>query len=136
VGLRQGANTKSNPCRQSILQIYLHGVPCNGKFHYRSIAGKLNFLEKGTRPDIAFATHQCVRFSKETRASHEDAAMWLIKYLLATKDDGNIYDPKREQSIEVYADADRTQHHRGRLHLIVSVSEGGDSLDAAGKGDE
>jgi hypothetical protein len=32
--------------------------------------------------------------------------MWLCKYLLATKDDGIIYDPKRDQSIEVYADAD------------------------------
>jgi hypothetical protein len=32
--------------------------------------------------------------------------MWLCKYLLATKDDGIIYDPKRDQSIKVYADAD------------------------------
>jgi hypothetical protein len=32
--------------------------------------------------------------------------MWLCKYLLATKDDGIIYDPKRDQSIEVYADTD------------------------------
>jgi hypothetical protein len=28
------------------------------------------------------------------------------RYLLAAKDDGIIYDPKRDQSIEVYADAD------------------------------
>jgi hypothetical protein len=32
--------------------------------------------------------------------------MWLCKYLLATKDDGTICDPKWDQSIEVYADAD------------------------------
>jgi hypothetical protein len=31
--------------------------------------------------------------------------MWLCKYLLATKDDGIICDPKWDQSIEVYADA-------------------------------
>jgi hypothetical protein len=106
VGLSQGSNTKSAPCRQSILQRYLHGAPCKGKFHYRSVVGKLNFLEKGTHPDIAYATHQCARFSEDTRASHEDAVMWLCKYLLATKDDGIIYDPKRDQSIEVYAEAD------------------------------
>jgi hypothetical protein len=106
VGLSPGANTKSTPCRQSILQRDLHGAPCKGKFHYRSVVGKLNFLEKGTRPDIAYATHQCARFSEDRRASHEDAVMWLCKYLLATKDDGIIYDPKRDQSIEVYADAD------------------------------
>jgi hypothetical protein len=54
----------------------------------------LKFLEKGTRTDIAYATHQpyqCARFSEDTRASHEDAV---------------IYDPKRDQSVEVYADAD------------------------------
>jgi hypothetical protein len=55
---------------------------------------------------VAYATHQCARFSEETRASHEDAVVWLCKYLLATKDDGIIYDPKRDHSIEVYADAD------------------------------
>jgi hypothetical protein len=68
--------------------------------------GKLNFLEKGTHPDIAYATHQCARFSEDRRASHEDTVIWLCKYLLATNDDGIIYDPKRDQSIEVYADAD------------------------------
>jgi hypothetical protein len=104
VGLSQGSNTKSTPCRQSILQRDLHGAPCKGKFcHYRSVVGKLNFLEKGTRPDIAYATHQCARFSEDTRASHEDAVTWLCKYLLA---DGIIYDPKRNQSIEVYMDTD------------------------------
>ena len=28
-------------------------------FHYRSIIGKLNYLEKGTRSDISYITHQC-----------------------------------------------------------------------------
>ena len=28
-----------------------------GKFHYRSIVGKLNYLEKSSRPDITFAMH-------------------------------------------------------------------------------
>jgi hypothetical protein len=101
VGLSQVSNTNSTPCHQSILQRDLHGAPCKGKFHYRSVEGKLNFLEKGTGPDIAYNMHQCARFSKDTRASHEDAIMWLCKYLMATKDDGIIYDPKRDQSIEV-----------------------------------
>jgi hypothetical protein len=102
-GPRQGANKKSS--RQSTLQRDLHGAPCKKKFHYRSVVGKLHFLEKGTRPDTAYAT-QCARFSEDTLASYEDAIMWLCNFLLATKDDGIIYDPKRDQSIEVYADAD------------------------------
>jgi hypothetical protein len=46
VGLSPGENTKSTPCRQSILQRDLHGDPRKGKFHYRSVVGKVYFLEK------------------------------------------------------------------------------------------
>lgn len=28
-------------------------------FHYRSFIGKLNYLEKSTRSDISYITHQC-----------------------------------------------------------------------------
>jgi hypothetical protein len=42
----------------------------------------------------------------DTCLSRGRCHVWLCKYLLATKDDGIIYDPKRDQSIEVYADAD------------------------------
>jgi hypothetical protein len=73
VGLSPGANTKSAPCHQSILQRDLHGAPSKGKFHDRSVVGKLNFLKKGTRPDITYDTHQCARFGEDTRASHEDS---------------------------------------------------------------
>jgi hypothetical protein len=33
--------------------------------HYRSVVGKLNYLKKSTHPDIAYAVHQCARFSAE-----------------------------------------------------------------------
>ena len=29
------------------------------QFHYRSVIGKLNYLENITQPDIAYAVHQC-----------------------------------------------------------------------------
>ena len=31
----------------------------DGSFHYQSVIGKLNYLEKGTRADISYITHQC-----------------------------------------------------------------------------
>ena len=31
----------------------------NHKFNYHSVIGKLNFLEKSTRPDITYAVYQC-----------------------------------------------------------------------------
>jgi hypothetical protein len=106
VGLTDKSNVKSTPSRMSILQRDAKGSPTKAEFHYRSVVGKLNFLEKGTRPDIAYATHQCARFSEEPKQTHTDAVMWLCKYLLDTKDEGIIYDPQKLKSIEVYADAD------------------------------
>ena len=34
------------------------------EFHYHSVIGKLNFLEKSTRLDISVSVHQCARFSE------------------------------------------------------------------------
>ena len=76
------------------------------RFNYRSVIGKLNFLEKGTRPDIAYATHQLARFSSDPKESHGDAAIWLVKYLRETRDQGLILTPNAQQEFEVYADAD------------------------------
>ena len=40
--------------------------PCqNPPFHYRRVIGKLNFLEKSSRPDIAYAAQQCARFCSD-----------------------------------------------------------------------
>eukprot|EP00978_Attheya_sp_CCMP212_P037949 scaffold183254_cov63-Attheya_sp.AAC.3 len=39
--------------------------PKDIKYNYRSIVGKLNFLEKSTRPDISYATHMVARFSED-----------------------------------------------------------------------
>ena len=36
-------------------------------FQYRSIIGKLNHLEKGSRSDILYITHQCARFTYSQR---------------------------------------------------------------------
>ena len=73
---------------------------------YRRVIGKLNFLEKSSRPDIAFAAHQCARFSSEPKTAHYDAVIHLAKYLQGTKDQGIILSPDTAKSFEAYADAD------------------------------
>jgi hypothetical protein len=50
--------------------------------------------------------HQCAMFSENPHQSHVDDVLWFCKYVLATKDEGIIYDPKWDKSVEVYADAD------------------------------
>lgn len=75
-------------------------------FHYRSVVGKLNFLEKSTRPDISVAVHQCARFSADPKQSHADAVRYVGRYLQGTKDRGIIMRPDDTRSFECYADAD------------------------------
>ena len=134
VNLPRNQRDRTTPAASSrILQRDIDGEDFDKSFDYRSVVGKLNYLEKGTRPDIAYAVHQIARFSANPKKSHGDAVIHLVKYLRATKDKGIILDPKREKSFEVYADADfsgnwfnRTAEHdvstsKSRTGYLISV---------------
>ena len=75
-------------------------------FHYRSVIGKLNYLEKSTRPDIAYATHQCARFTESPRKSHGKAVRWIARYLKKTRTKGVIMRPIPDKDLELFVDAD------------------------------
>ena len=75
-------------------------------FHYRRAIGKLNFLEKCSRADIAYAVHQCARFSIDPKMEHGNAVRWLARYLKGTRDKGFIIKPQEGKGMEVYVDAD------------------------------
>lgn len=68
--------------------------------------GKLNYLEKGSRPDISYITHQCARFSIDPKEEHARALRWLGRYLKGTRDKGIILKPDLNRSLEVHVDAD------------------------------
>ena len=78
----------------------------DGSFHYRSIIGKMNYLEKCTRPDISYAAHQCARFTEDPRQEHGKAVRWLGRYLKGTRDKGIIFHPIDDKELEVFVDAD------------------------------
>jgi hypothetical protein len=80
------------------------GDPFNESFHYRSIIGKLNYLEKSTRPDLSFAVHQCARFSSEPKKSHATAVKYIGRYLASTRDKGISLKPN-SKGFECYVDA-------------------------------
>ena len=65
----------------------------------------LNFLEKSTRPDLAFATHQAARFSADPRLPHTAALQHICRYLCGTHDKGLILKPDVSKRFEVFADA-------------------------------
>lgn len=83
--------------------------------------GKLNFLEKSTRPEIACAVHQRVRFSEaqflgevhqrarfsaNPKRSHANAVRCLCRCLAGTKDKGLILCADSSKSFEVHGDCD------------------------------
>ncbi len=95
----QSARTteRSTPALSSIL---LHrdskGVPFDKSFHYRSVIGKLNFLEKSTCPELAYAVHQCARFCSDPKHSHGEAVKHIGRYLLSTREQGIFLRPKQD----------------------------------------
>ena len=60
--------TKATPAPATkILLPDIDGKEFDNRFNYRSVIGKLNFLEKSTRPDIAYTVYQCARFSSNQK---------------------------------------------------------------------
>ena len=73
---------------------------------YRSVVGMLNYLEKATRSDIAYAMHQCTRFASGPWKEHRSAVRWLVRYLSGRKDKGLTFVGNGELGLEVFVDAD------------------------------
>ena len=49
----------------------------DNSFNYKSLIGKLNYLEKTTRSNISYATHHCARFTSCPKKEHGQAVRWL-----------------------------------------------------------
>ena len=64
------------------------------------------FLVANSRPDIAFAVHQCARFTHCTKKSHEQAVIRICRCLKGTMMDGMIFRPSKNLRVDCYADAD------------------------------
>jgi hypothetical protein len=54
---------------------------------------------------LGYSVHQAARFSQSPRKSHTEAVLRIIRYLVGTRDEGIILDPK-DENFEVYPDAD------------------------------
>jgi hypothetical protein len=104
-----GDNTtvKQTPCASSLLlKRHSKSASFDGHFDYRSIIGKLNYLEKSSRPDISYITHMLARFQADPKKEHGQAVMWLGRYLAGTRTKGLIFKPDKNESFEVYCDSD------------------------------
>jgi hypothetical protein len=104
----QGENVKprTTPAASSkLLTRHSNSKPFDNSFNYRSVIGKLNYLEKATRSDISYAVHQCARFVSDPKVEHGEAVQWLGRYLKGTRDKGTIMRPVPEKELEVFVDS-------------------------------
>jgi hypothetical protein len=62
--------------------------PFDHRFNDWHTVGQLNFLEKLTQPDIAYATHQVARSCEDPKAEHGKAIEHIVKYLRDTSKQG------------------------------------------------
>ncbi len=53
----------------------------------------LTYLTGSVQPDIAMAPHQCARFSVNPVCSHKQTVIWIVRYLLSTKEKGMLSKP-------------------------------------------
>ena len=105
LGLKHVQDGKETPAASSrILTRNDNGTDHDKSFHYRSVTGKLNYLEKATRPDISFATHQYSRFVADPKKSHARAVRWLGCYLLHSKRKGIRFRVDITRGLEVFVD--------------------------------
>ena len=125
VGITETTRTKPTPAASTkLLTRDIHLPKFNNSFNYRRVIGQLNYLEKGSRPDISYAVHQCARFSSDPRQSHADAVIHICKYLHGTRDEGLIINPSKDLNLKCYADADFIGNYcKGTAHLDVSTSK-------------
>ena len=67
----------------------------------------LLYLASNSRPEIAYAVHQCARFTHNPKASHAKAVKRICRYLKGTRDQGMILTPSKEcLAVDCYVDAD------------------------------
>ena len=95
-------------CSSKLLHNDTDAESIEANFHYHSVIGKLNFLEKSTHPDISVSIHQCAQFQDNPKKSHLQAVRTIGHYLIGTRDKGIMMRPDHTKSFKCWVDADFT----------------------------
>jgi hypothetical protein len=108
LGLDGNSNGISTPAPEKPLPKDSEGDPHDLGFNYASVVGMAMYLCNNSRPDIAFAVHQCARYSFSPTRKHAEYLKKLGRYLLQTRDKGLILKPMPSGNIKIdcYVDAD------------------------------
>jgi hypothetical protein len=107
LGLNSSLSTPlSTPAEASPLPRDTKGDPAAGNFNYAAVVGMLLYLSGHSRPDIAFAVHQCARYTFCPTRRHELALVRIGRYLKGTAGKGLIMSPTKSPRIDCFPDAD------------------------------
>ncbi|RVW65725.1 Retrovirus-related Pol polyprotein from transposon RE1 [Vitis vinifera] len=77
--------------------------------HYRSVVGALQYVTL-TRPDIAFAVNKACQFMQQPTTAHWLSVKRILRYLRGTMQDGLLFSPSSNLTIEGFTDADWGAH--------------------------
>ena len=102
----EDCNPSKTPANKEMLGTDMNGAPAQELWNYHYIVGMLLYLASNSHPDIAFAVHQCARFSHCPRASHEVAVKKICRCLKGTINQGIWYQPTSEFALDCYVDSD------------------------------
>eukprot|EP00804_Cyclotella_cryptica_P007533 CCRYP_010639-RD/>CCRYP_010639-RD protein AED:0.26 eAED:0.26 QI:0/0/0/1/0/0/3/0/643 len=107
VGLCSSLSTPiGTPAETTPLPKDVDGSPASGSFNYAAAVGMLLYLSGHLRPDIAFAVHQCARYTFHPTRRHELALIRIGRYLKGTMDKGLTMTPSSDPCVDCYPDAD------------------------------
>ncbi len=117
VGLTN-SKTKPVPAKVSLrLHAFKDEPPFDLDFNYPSAVGKLNYLAQTTRPDIMYATHQIAKYASDPRKTHGEAILYLVGYLMKSRDLGIHFKPDPSMGFKCYCIADFSGHWNKTLAL-------------------
>ena len=102
----EDSNTVSTPASTTPLHCDKEGPEFSESWEYATVIGMLMYLSTNSRPDIAFAVHQCARFTHNPKASHAAAIKRILRYLNGTKDKGMMLNPSSNLNVDCYVNAD------------------------------
>jgi hypothetical protein len=106
VGLESNSSYLTTPSSGPLLTKDSEGDDHRHDFDYRAAVGMIIYLTSSSRPELAFASHQCARFSQNPKISHEIAVRKIGRYLQGTRDRGYFLNPNNTKNLDCHGDAD------------------------------
>ncbi|QRV96326.1 Copia protein [Ceratobasidium sp. AG-Ba] len=108
---------------QSLLEPARHP---DRSYPYATMIGRLLWLARCVRPDIAFAVHLLARFTARYDSSHISALKRIFRYIAGTSEIGTSLDGDQSFHEFVFTDADYgSQHGRKSISGCVIMLGGG-----------